>query len=64
MERIFSALNNIKTDNRNCLSTDAISALIHTKQGIEKSHQNLLNFEPNDKMLNTPIWAKDKYTIK
>lgn len=56
VERIFSDLKNIKTHNRNSLNTHTIRALILTKQGID----NVINFEPDKKLLNANIWTKDK----
>lgn len=57
VERIFSNLNLIKTDHRNCLGTVNIASLIYSKQGIE-SCNGLLNFEPNQKMLSCNVWKK------
>lgn len=50
VERLFSDLNNIKTDNRNRLKTDTVVALLATKDGI-KSQGGCLKFNPSDKML-------------
>ncbi|KAJ8962436.1 hypothetical protein NQ314_005732 [Rhamnusium bicolor] len=50
VERIFSKMNDTKTDLRNCLNTDTLSALLHTKQGV-KDAGGLLVFEPNLKSL-------------
>lgn len=57
VERVFSALNNIKTENRNKLNTDTIAALLHTKQGVQEAG-GLIKFEPNTEMLRTKIWKK------
>lgn len=60
VERIFSDLNNIKTDNRSRLDTSNITALLHTKEGI-KELNGLLNFEPTPEMLNSNFF-KSKNT--
>jgi hypothetical protein len=59
VERLFSDLNNIKTNNRNCLNTENIASLIYSKQGIEKCN-GLLSFESSKKMLKCNIWSKNK----
>ncbi|KAJ8958370.1 hypothetical protein NQ314_006431 [Rhamnusium bicolor] len=58
VERIFSKMNDTKTDLRNCLNTDTLSALLHAKQGV-KDAGGLLVFEPSKKMLDTNIWRKE-----
>lgn len=53
VERIFSDLNNIKSDKRNKLNTSTVNALLHTKAGIKAD--GLLDFEPTGEMLNINI---------
>lgn len=50
VERVFSALKQIKTDKRNRLSTDLVSAVIFTKEGIKENGGT--NFEPDKKLYN------------
>lgn len=57
VERIFSELNNIKTFHRNNLSSDTISALIFSKQGIN-NEGGILKFNPSQKMIDCNIWKK------
>lgn len=57
VERIFSSLNDIKTDTRVNLDNSTMEALLHTKQGI-KLNGGILKFEPDKEMLSTNIWKK------
>lgn len=55
VERVFSVLNNMKTHNRNKLSTEMIVSLLLTKEGI-KIQGGLEKFVPNLKMLQAKLW--------
>lgn len=56
VERVFSQLKLIKTDNRNRLYTNTIAALMATKASIK----NATKFEPTKKMLHAKIKYSDK----
>lgn len=61
VECIFSQVNGIKTDTRNCLGTcTTLSALLHTKQGI-KCAGGIVAFEPIKEMYQANIWTKLNY---
>jgi len=52
-ERVFSAVNWVKTKFRNRLVTDTISGILHTKQLIKTtSNDNCIKFEPTKEMFN------------
>lgn len=57
VERIFSDIKNIKTDHRNNLSTNTLKSILITKNFLSKDN-DIINFEPNEEMLNTNIWDK------
>lgn len=59
VERIFSTLNNIKSENRNKLGRDSLVAILHTKGGV-KSEGGIIAFEPNNQMLKGNIWKNKK----
>ncbi|KAI4455591.1 hat family dimerization domaincontaining protein-related [Holotrichia oblita] len=59
-ERIFSDLNNIKTDKRNNMVSSTITALLHTKQGIKES-DGVIKFEPSPEMLRINVSRKTKH---
>lgn len=50
-ERIFSAVNLIKTRQRNCLLTSTINATLLTKQFISRKHSNCTSFKPSPDMI-------------
>ena len=50
-ERIFSDVNNIKTDLRNKLKTNTVDSIIHSKQGFKNSKSNSSEWEPHPLML-------------
>ena len=55
VERVFSNLNNIKTENRNKLSVEVINSLLITKQAINEQG-GMVQFEPTEQMYNKNIW--------
>lgn len=55
VERLFSSLNNCKTQHRNRLKTTTVSALLKTKDGL-KELGGVRNFKPTKQMINTKIW--------
>ncbi|KAJ8966722.1 hypothetical protein NQ314_003344 [Rhamnusium bicolor] len=57
VERIFSSLNDIKTDTRVNLDNSTTQAILHTKQGI-KLNGGIIKFEPDNQMLYSNIWKK------
>lgn len=57
VERLFSDLNNVKTDLRNKLKTDTVAAILATKDSI-KNQGGIFKFTPTDKMINAALWAK------
>lgn len=56
VERIFSKLNNIKTENRNRLDTDTVKALLYTQEAVQKDGCG--KWKPSAKMLNASVWRK------
>ncbi|CAD6233752.1 GSCOCG00012303001-RA-CDS, partial [Cotesia congregata] len=48
VERAFSNLKKIKTDNRNKLNTETVSAIMITKNGLLKN-SGCIKFEPSKK---------------
>ncbi|KAJ8964073.1 hypothetical protein NQ314_005156 [Rhamnusium bicolor] len=50
VERLFSDLNNVKTDLKNRLKTDTVAAILATKDSI-KHQGGILKFTPIDKMI-------------
>ncbi|KAJ8939989.1 hypothetical protein NQ314_010929 [Rhamnusium bicolor] len=57
VERLFSDLNNVKTDLKNGLKTDSVAAILATKDSI-KHQGGILKFTPTDKLINSSIWRK------
>ena len=57
VERKFSVLKNLKTENRNRLNTDTVVSLMATREGIKKLGGSV-KFNPSNKMLSTNIWKK------
>jgi hypothetical protein len=55
VKRVFSDLNNIKTDIPNNLSQDNLSVIISTKQSINETGR-ILTFNPSKAMLCAKIW--------
>lgn len=55
VERLFSSLNNVKTDLRNRMHTDTAVAILAAKDGL-KNQGGVLNFKPTDKMIRSSIW--------
>ncbi|KAL1489827.1 hypothetical protein ABEB36_013759 [Hypothenemus hampei] len=54
VERIFSQLNNIKTQNRNKPGEESLSSILLIKQTV-KDAGGIINFEPSTKMFITNI---------
>lgn len=52
-ERLFSAVNLIKTDHRNCLNTSTVSALLFTKEGVKQASKSCdcTQFDPPSNMI-------------
>lgn len=50
-ERLFSAVNLIKTDTRNRLNTSTMSAILFTKEGVKKTSGDCTKFAPPSKMI-------------
>ncbi|CAG9785479.1 unnamed protein product [Diatraea saccharalis] len=59
VERKFSVLKNLKTENRNRLQNDTVVALMATKDGITKKGGSL-KFEPSNDMLTKQIWRSEE----
>lgn len=59
VERTFSQLKKIKTQDRNCLKTETVSALMATKNGVAK-HGGCISFEPTKAMINKKIIYSNK----
>lgn len=59
VERIFSNLNNIKTDTRNKLGRERLASILHTKQAVKDSG-GIVSFQPSKTMLNVDIWKNNK----
>lgn len=55
VERVFSSLNNTKTEHRNRLETSTLRAILFAKDGVS-SRGGCSNFEPSNEMLNMNIW--------
>lgn len=55
VERVFSVLNDCKTNERNKLKTETVKSLIATREGIRDS-SGILEFEPSKEMLNASTW--------
>ena len=55
VERVFSNVNEIKTNKRNRLQIETTNAILHTQQGIQKNRNE--NFEPTKEM-----YARDRNT--
>ena len=49
--REFVVTLNVKTDHRNNLSIDTLKSILITKNFLSKDN-DIINFEPNDEMLN------------
>ena len=50
-ERVFSHVNLIKTDTRNRLKTDTVSALLSVKEGIKSTAGDCCKFSPNEELI-------------
>ena len=46
-ERLFSAVNLIKSKSRNCLNTDTLTALLLTKEGVKDMSGDCTKFHPH-----------------
>ncbi|KAK9872224.1 hypothetical protein WA026_017026 [Henosepilachna vigintioctopunctata] len=55
VERVFSSLNLIKSDQRNKLETSTLRSILHTKDGV-LSNGGILKFEPTKEMYSNSIW--------
>jgi hypothetical protein len=59
-ERLFSHVKLCKTPHRNKLATETFTALMHTKQAMNKSCSK---FEPSVQMINENIWMESARNI-
>ncbi|KAK9880365.1 hypothetical protein WA026_010250 [Henosepilachna vigintioctopunctata] len=55
VERVFSSLNLIKSDQRNKLETSTLRSILHTKDGV-LSNGGILKLEPTKEMYSNSIW--------
>lgn len=49
-ERLFSQMNNIKTDMRNKFKNEHVAAILHVKQAV-KEQDGCVNFKPTKEMI-------------